>query len=192
MTSLYLRNCWTDSAEILHAARIQVKTTACKITAQSVKGRQRYGVVTHSCNAVNSFLLSPVAIEMNAYCLGRGSRLLLAADNAPGLAALQFGSFRFALLFYCLRLPLIWMQGEGIQTASGCRQCTTTCCFKVRLALLCLLFYCLRLQLNLNARGRGPNCFWLQPMHIAQQLAASQFGLLRFAYLRKEGKAKQT
>ena len=51
---LYLRNCWTDLAEILHAGRVQVKTTACKIPAQSVKGRQRYGVVTHSCNAVNS------------------------------------------------------------------------------------------------------------------------------------------
>ena len=41
-----------------------------------------------------TFLLSPAPIEMNARL--RGSKLLLASGNVPGLAALQFGSLHFA------------------------------------------------------------------------------------------------
>ena len=36
--------------EISYAGRIQVMTTFYKIAAQSVKGRRKLGVVTHSCN----------------------------------------------------------------------------------------------------------------------------------------------
>ena len=52
-----------------------------------------------------------------------------------------------SILFYCLRLQLKWMPREGVQTSSGCRQCTRTCCFAVWLISLRLLFYCLRLPL---------------------------------------------
>ena len=55
----------------------------------------------------------------------------------------------FALPTFLLSLAeLKWMLGEGIQTASDCRQCTATCCFAVWLAPLRLLFYCLRLPLK--------------------------------------------